>query len=404
MAFQYSRRCAIKAELLKANIRQRKQERATAARLRTTRARQGCVWPCQTTMIPVEEIRHGHDGEPIMLISNRAKGPAGGRGPGGLATALLSFSHMLFTAVEPSRRGISSNGRLSAIDKTTGRTLPKLSLIHSICYGVILAVLILGHGTPRVSAQDLPSTFCITEPIYDVTVGAPVAGTISTIYLREGDRVERDQRILEQEKQSDALEVKRRKLIAESKVEVIAAKERAAVMKMVFDSALELYNSTQSVSREELKKSELDYLLAQAEYMKLEVGEEREQIEYEMAAENLNKRTLKSPLRGIITKLYLEEGESCDQHQPLVDIADTSKCRMVCNVEENIGRTLRKGATIEVAVNVGSDTVKKEGRIVYVSPVIDSASNLMEVKVELDNDNAAIRPGVSGSMLLKNWN
>ena len=113
-------------------------------------------------------------------------------------------------------------------------------------------------------------------------------------------------------------------------------------------------------------------------------------------------RILRSPLRGIITKLYLEEGESCDQHEPLVDIADTSRCRMICNVEETVGRTLRKGATIDVAVNVGSDTVKKVGKVVYVSPVVDSASNLMEVKVEFGNGDAAIRPGVTGSMLLKN--
>lgn len=332
-----------------------------------------------------------------MRISNGAKGSAGGS-----ATALLSSSHRLSTAVEPSRLCVSSNGWLSAIATTTGRILPTISSNHSICHGIILAILILGQGSLPVSAQDLPSTVCITKPISDVTVSAPVAGTISTIYLREGDRVERNQRILEQDKQSDALQVKRRKLISESKVEVIAAKERTAVMKMVFDSALELFNSTQSVSREELKKSELDYRLAQAEYMILEMGEKREQIEYEMAVETLNKRTLKSPLRGIITKLYLEEGESCDLHQPLVDIADTSRCLMICNVEENVGRTLEKGATIDVAVNVGSDIIKKVGRIVYVSPVVDSASNLMEVKVEFDNANAAIRPGVSGSMLLKN--
>ncbi len=332
-----------------------------------------------------------------MRIPNRSKDPASGPRPGCAVTALLSFSPAT------GQRRVFSNRWLSAIAATAARIVPAKLLNKGICCGIALVALVLCDGLPA-SAQDSLSTLCITEPIYDVTVGAPVAGTISSIYLREGDRVQRDQPILEQDKRSEELEVKRRKLISESKAEVLAAKERTSVMKMIFDSALELFNRTQSVSREELKKSELDYRLAEAEYMKLEVGEKREQIEYEIAVESLDKRTLKSPLRGIITKLYLEEGESCDEHQPLVDIADTSRCLMVCNVEEDVGRNLTKGTTIDVAANVGSDVVKKAGRIVYVSPVVDSASNLMEVKVVFDNGDAAIRPGVSGSILLKSGN
>lgn len=294
------------------------------------------------------------------------------------------------------------SGRLSVIRRTTRRVLSGISANSSICHCLIFGLLTIVNCPSIVSAQDFSSISCTTESIYDVTISAPVAGTISTIYLREGDSVEKNQSILEQDKQLEILDVERRKLILESREEVIVAKESAAVLKMVFDSALELFNSTQSVSREELKKSELEYRLAQAEYMKLEVGEKREQIEYEMALENLNQRILKSPLRGVITKLYVEEGESCDQREPLVDIVDTSRCLMVCNVEENVGRTLKKGGSVDVTVNVEPDTIRKKGRIVYVSPVVDSASNLMKVKVEFDNRDAAIRPGASGSMHPKN--
>ena len=336
-----------------------------------------------------------------MHISNQTKLFAAGQRQDYSDTALSSPPGWPLVA-ELSRPIAFQSGQLSVIGRVARRVLYGISPSCSICFGFILGLLVLVNCPPIVSARDLFSISCTTESIYDVTISAPVPGTISTIYLKEGDSVEKNQSILEQDKQLEVLEVQRRKLILESKEEVIVAKESAAVLKMVFDSALELFNSTRSVSREELKKAELEYRLAQAEYMKLEVGEKREQIEYEIALENLDRKIVKSPLRGVITKLYLEEGESCDQREPLVDIVDTSRCLMVCNVEENVGRTLKKGGSVDVTVNVELDTIEKKGKIVYVSPVVDSASNLMKVKVEFDNRDGAIRPGASGSMHLKN--
>jgi RND family efflux transporter MFP subunit len=241
----------------------------------------------------------------------------------------------------------------------------------------------------------------ITEPIGDVTLSATAVGTISTIFVKEGTFVKKGAVILELDKQVEELEAERRKLIWESKAEVKAAAVRVSTLKSLLGSTRELFKSTGSVSREELEKMELEYEIAEAEKERLETAEERERIEYEMARETLKKRSLISPIQGTVIKLFLKEGESCQENKPLAQVVDTSSGIFVNNVEEWVGRTLRTGQSVDLKIRTGNESIAKKGTIIFVSPVVDSASGLLEVKTEFDNSDGSVRPGISGSMILR---
>ena len=241
----------------------------------------------------------------------------------------------------------------------------------------------------------------VTEAIHDVTLAASVDGRIAKIHFYEGARVNKGQRILELDKRLEELEVERRKLIWQSKVEVESAKTRVRILKSRLEATRSLFESTRSVSREELEEKELEYELAVAEQKRLEKEEEKQRIEYEMALESLRKRNLKSPIDGVIIKLSIDVGESCEAEQPLVQVVDTSTCLLVCNVEEPLGRTLREGQAIPLKIKTGSRSIKKRGILAFVSPVVDSASGLLEVKAQFENKNGSVRPGVAGYMILK---
>ena len=276
----------------------------------------------------------------------------------------------------------------------------------SIAKGGILPALMISvsmilWGASSSFGQERLSLSGITEPIKDVTLSATVVGTISAIFLKEGMSVKKGEALLELDKKAEELEVERRKLLWESKAEVEAAAVRVTTLKSQFESTRELFKSTGSVSKEELEKMELDYELAVAERKRLEIAEERERIEYEMALENLSKRNLVSPIHGTIIKLFLDVGETCEERQPLVHVVDTRRGRFVCNVEEGIGRTLRNGQSVDLKIRTGSESLAKKGTIVFVSPVADPASGLLEVKAEFDNQDGSVRPGVAGVMLLK---
>ena len=262
-----------------------------------------------------------------------------------------------------------------------------------------VAVFLLWSPLP-IFGQEKISVSGITESIEDVTLSLSVAGTVSRVFFDEGDKVKRGQCILELDRRLEELEVARRKLIWESKAEVESAEARVLTLKSQLKSTRDLFESTGSVSREELEEKELEYKLAVAEQKRLVMEEEKQRIEYEMALENLSKRRLPSPIGGVTIKLFLDVGESCEPEQPLAHVVDPSKCLFICNLEEWLGRTLKPGQVVDLAIRTGYETIAKKGDIVFVSPVVDAASGLLEVKAEFENQDGEVRPGVAGSMLL----
>lgn len=290
------------------------------------------------------------------------------------------------------------------IVKMTASLISSMNSI-TLCFtrGALLMLIIgASHipGSVSAFAQERLSFSCITEPIKDVKLSMSVEGRIAAIFFEEGARIKKGQVILKLDKRLEELEVERRKLIWEGKAELEAAEARVLTLQSHVESTRNLFESTGSVSREELEEKELEFKLALAERKRLEVEEERQRIEYEMARENLRKRRLESPLKGIIIKLFLREGESCEAGEPVVHVVDAGKGRFVCNVEEKIGRTLKKEQSVDLKIRVGSESIIKPGIITFVSPVVDPASGLLEIKAEFDNKDGEVRPGVEGFMLL----
>lgn len=266
---------------------------------------------------------------------------------------------------------------------------------------VLTLLTLFPGGAAPVDAREPLSAAGVTEPIRDVTLSSTVVGTIGTIFVKEGMAVKEGAPILELDRRLEEFEVQRRKLIWESRAEVDAASLRVATLGKLLAATRGLVETTGSVSREELEKLELEYNVALAERKRLESAEEREKIEFEMAREAWRKRSLISPVTGTVVKLFLDEGETCQERQPLAQVVDTSRGLLVCNVEEAVGRTLRKGQAVNLKIKAGSGTVARKGTIVFVSPVVDQASGLLEVKAEFDNQDGAVRPGVAGSLLLQ---
>ncbi len=248
-------------------------------------------------------------------------------------------------------------------------------------------------------AEQSPPISGITEPISDRTLSLSVPGIVTGIFADEGDFVSKGGLILHLDKRAEELEVDRRKAVWESKAEEQGARSRVKTLREIYESTLELYEATKSVSEEDLKKSELEYKLALSELERLISAEQREKIEYEMAREALAKRNLRSPIDGTVIKIFHEQGESCEEHQPLVRVVDTSRCRFVCNMEEHLGRLLEKGQEVDISIGSSRDRVERKGTVSFVSPVVDSASGLMEVKVEFDNRDGKVRPGSAATMV-----
>lgn len=274
--------------------------------------------------------------------------------------------------------------------RLTKQTLQKSTSIWLPSVMLALAVAVPAHAESTAAG--------VTEPFQDVVLSATVAGTVEKRLVKEGDTIKTGQTLVEMKKRQEELEVDRRKLIMLSKAELEAAKVRVSTLKTDLDSTRKLFESTKSVSKDDLAKKDLEYQLAVAEVDKLQMTEEREVIEYNMAVELRNDRVITSPLTGYVVELFRQVGEDCKAQEPLVRVVDTKQFYFVANVESKSGYGLKVGQQVQVEVEAGTSTLKVPGKISFVSPVVDAASGLIKVKVLCDNTDGKVKPGVAGTM------
>jgi RND family efflux transporter MFP subunit len=264
-----------------------------------------------------------------------------------------------------------------------------------------LLIIVFCMSVPLMSWTQQWTPRGITEPYRDATLSATVSERVSAILCAEGQYVEAGTVILELEREEETLEVDRRRLIAESKVEVTAARQRLETLQLVLEATRQLYESTQSVSREELLQKELEVKLAEAELEGLLIAEEREEIEYRIAQVQLQKRLIRAPFDGVIVKIYPEVGENCTPQDPLIRIADITKCRLIVLLETSAFSQVKERMNVRIRIDGAGNPKIVQGTVEHISPVVDPSSGLREVKVLFDNDDGQVNPGMTATLLLK---
>lgn len=232
----------------------------------------------------------------------------------------------------------------------------------------------------------------------DLTLALPVTGRIARVHVREGSLVRAGDTLLNLDRGAEELDVERRRVQWQGKAELMTAQARKETAEAQVLAARRIYAASQGISREELENRELAYATTIAELERLKTVKEMERLDYLTAKENLERRSLRAPTRGIVTRLIKQEGESMQANEAALKLCDLSKILFVANVPAARSDHLSAGAVIDLVVGHGSTRTK--GKLVFVSPVIDPASGLREIKVELIKPAPDIRPGVPASLNL----
>jgi len=280
---------------------------------------------------------------------------------------------------------------------TTARVFPSLGINEFLLAAMILILLL---SCPHFSAAEQVGISGLTEPVQDSNLGLSITGRVTAIKVAEGEKVKKGQLLLQLDQELEQLEVQRRKLLWDSKVELESVSRQVKTLQNHLHSSRDLYQTTGSIPREELENKELEYDFAVAELNRLKIAEQREKIEYNTARQQLAKRNLYAPFAGQITEVMSGVGENCDIDTPLLRLVDNSHGYFVANVEQEISTSLAVGQQVQLQFQGGADPVTTAATIVFISPLIDPASGLRKVKAKFDNQEQTIVPGVAGMMQL----
>lgn len=256
------------------------------------------------------------------------------------------------------------------------------------------------NPTPQVAA--LPSTSSIaigvTQAVHDVKLSMTVAGRIDAVLVREGARVRQGQLLMHLDRALEALEVQRRQLLLDDNARLQELKLKEATL-MAQVAALRPLLPTGGVSRKQLEDEEMSLGAVSAERKAIEASKARERVELALAQEAFERRHLRSPIDGVVTKVALRVGESVGPHEPVISVVDTSRVRFMGTVPARGGVPLRVGSTVKIELGQEATSRSRTAKVVFVSPITDPSSGLVEIIAEFDNPDGAVRPGISGRLV-----
>jgi len=116
--------------------------------------------------------------------------------------------------------------------------------------------------------------------------------------------------------------------------------------------------------------------------------------------EQFNRTIVKAPYSGIVTKRHVEVGETAGIGQPLMTGLSLNKLRVVSEIPQQYISLLRDGCCPARVVLPGQNE-SVQGNKLTVSPIADEVTRSFKIRVDLDDGQHGLYPGMFVRLLLE---
>ncbi len=121
----------------------------------------------------------------------------------------------------------------------------------------------------------------------------------------------------------------------------------------------------------------------------------------EAAQKRLARRTVKSPLKGMVVKIYKEEGEWVEPRDSIIRIIQLDTLRVNARVDASKYGPELRGCKAELAVLLpGQRREIYDGEVTFVDPELDADNQQLIIQADMKNHNGDLRPGMRGTLTI----
>lgn len=245
----------------------------------------------------------------------------------------------------------------------------------------------------RSSARDLSreNLDCIIEPFQVVEIGTPVTGLIEKVHVDRSDRVARGQVLVQLEASVESAAVDLARARAGMVGQLQSREVRLGLGERKQERGNALYES--KVLPADLR----DEIDAEAQIARLELVQAREErelaaLQLRQAQELLRRRTIASPIEGVVIDRLMSPGERVEE-EPILRIAQIHPLRAEVILPSAMFGQVKVGMRAAITPEIPGDEVHV-AKITVVDSVIDSASGTFGVRLELPNADHRIPGGL----------
>jgi len=209
------------------------------------------------------------------------------------------------------------------------------------------------------------------EPWEDIEIGAEVPGKIEWVGPQEGERVQTGDLLVQIDSQALQAEVEKAEALYRLKASQLERRQ------MLFGKGF-------------IPKEQLDAALTERDSALKSL---------EVAKIQLSKGTIRSPLHGLVNRIYRDAGEYVSVGDPILNLVEVDRVKIVAAVPEMDVPFVRVSQRVRVTLDaLGKEAFR--GNIIYLSPKGDEVTRTFTIKVALDNPTFRIKPGMIGRITI----
>jgi RND family efflux transporter MFP subunit len=245
-------------------------------------------------------------------------------------------------------------------------------------------------GAPE-AENDASTLTCLIEPFQVVEIGSAVTGIIQKIHVERSEFIEAGQLLVELESEVEQAAVRVASARAAMNERIRSSQANATLGERKRDRVNKLFqNNTLSLDlREEV---ETEAKVAQLELDQARAEKRLAALHREQALAVLQRRTIHSPLSGVVVERMMSPGERVED-EPILEIAQIDPLRVEVILPSGLFGSIEVGMRAAVTPEFPGDTVHVAS-VSIVDRVIDAASGTFGVRLELPNPEYEIPGGL----------
>lgn len=236
---------------------------------------------------------------------------------------------------------------------------------------------------------------CIIEPRKTVDVRAAREGLIDKVWVQRGDMIKVGQVLvtLEAGIEKAALEAAHFRAAMKGKIRTSQSRLEFTSLKYTRSSTLA---TASFISKQDRDEAHTEKQLAESELVEAREDLRLAQLDYRRMAEELQLRTIKSPIAGVVVDRMLNPGELADNRdlrKPILKLAEIGTLNVEALFPIHAFGKVHVGQVLEVLPEspIGG---RYKGTVEVVDRVMDAASGTFGVRLELPNADLKLPAGI----------
>jgi RND family efflux transporter MFP subunit len=233
---------------------------------------------------------------------------------------------------------------------------------------------------------------CVIEPRSTIELGTPDEGILAALLVERGDVVKQGQLVARLNDNAERMQAERARIRAESDVDVRSNRAEAD-FRLGEENRIADLHADKLVPDREYEQARIERRLAELAVQSAEIEYEVAKVEHQQAQEKLARRSIESPVNGVVVSITMSPGEYVHKQATVMTIAEIDPLNVEVFVPVDQYGTISAGTKADVVPDEPVGGVYTAS-VAVADKVFDAASRTFGIRLILPNPGFVLPAGV----------